>query len=667
MYGREQTTSRAWTLKFHHSRFNYRDELLTFRLIIEWVNHLGDLFGLVLSLASVFKASRTSLKSRLLSGCMAMKYFIFSSLLLAQICLGANPLLSRCKTMPGDPSWPDAAAWSRFNTSVNGRLIRTVPIASHCHGPNYNAEECKVVRDQWHQPLFHEAYASSIQAPVFLNKSCDPFTSVDDQCIIGTYVEYSVDVASPDHVINTLKFAKEHKIRFVVKNTGHDYMGKSTGAGGLAVWMHHLTDREWIPKYNGPGSTYKGPAVKVHAGVTGDILQGDAEARGQVVVAGQCPTVGFVGGYIQGGGHSVLGSLYGMAADQALEFEVITTDGKFVRASPSENAELFWALSGGGGGTYGIVWSVTVKTYTSMPTTTVRVLYQPPSSNQSALDTHWKSIGAYLQESPKYLSAGAYHINYFDNTLFHVVLLFPKKTPKEVTGLVQPWFDRLNALNITPAISTIVQHPTVGNATALVAEVFGGEILTGTDLYGGRILPKRLWETDQSFSVLLKTLRGIVDDNGHILDIAINPTDKVSGNPNNAVLPAFRSMHSMCVVVWHWNDTASWEEQFSWTRSVTSLTSRLAKIAPETGAYLNEADPFNPNWKRDYYGKNYDRLLSIKNRWDPNQMLYGTTAVGGDRWVTVEGGRLCPVQSQFVPSKTNAVIIQSEHGNLLNF
>jgi hypothetical protein len=183
-----------------------------------------------------------------------------------------------------------------------------------------------------------------------------------------------------------------------------------------------------------------------------------------------------------------------------------------------------------------------------MPVTTVRVLYEPP--DESALDIHWKSIGTYLTESHKYLEAGAYHINYFDNTLFHVVLLFPKKTPEEVASFTQPWLDGLQALNITPAISETVQHPTVRNATFLVYEVFGGEILTGTDLYGARILPKRLWESDQTRSTLHNTLRGIVDDNGHILDIGVNPTNEVSGNPNNAILPAFRSMHSMCVVVW---------------------------------------------------------------------------------------------------------------------
>jgi hypothetical protein len=64
-------------------------------------------------------------------------------------------------------------------------------------------------------------------------------------------------------------------------------MGKSTGAGGLAIWTHHLTDREWISQYK--GNHYTGPAVKIHAGATGDDLQLDAQSRGQVIISGQCP------------------------------------------------------------------------------------------------------------------------------------------------------------------------------------------------------------------------------------------------------------------------------------------------------------------------------------------------------------------------------------------
>ncbi|KAF9453476.1 FAD-binding domain-containing protein [Macrolepiota fuliginosa MF-IS2] len=573
------------------------------------------------------------------------------ALFLCQLCLASGRNQLRCRTMPNDPAWPSTSTWNQFNASVDGRLIRTIPIAASCHGANHDAAECENVQNQWHIPEFHQTSASSIMAPVFLNKSCDPFTAVNDRCIIGAYAQYSVDVATPDHVIKTLAFAKEHNIRFIVKNTGHDYMGKSTGAGGLAVWTHHLTDRVWIPQFKGPH--YEGPAVKVSAGVLGDMLNQDAEARGQTVLTGQCPSVGYAGGYLQGGGHSVLSSLYGMAADQILELEVITTTGQFVRASPSQNTDLFWALGGGGGGTYGVVWSITVKTFPNMPVTTVRVLYQPPSQDKAVLDTHWQSIGVYLTESPKFVDAGAYHVVAFDNTLFQVAILFPKKTPEEVDALTQPWMNELQALNITPTITETVQHPTVRNASALVPQIFGGEILTGTSLYGARILPKRLWESGESLATLFSTLRGIADAGGHIADIAINPTKEIAGNPNNAVLPAFRTMHSMCLIAVDWNDTASWEVQFAGTKTATSLASRLAEIAPETGAYLNEADAFDPNWKQDFYGVNYDRLLQIKDKWDPDQLLYGTTAVGGDRWVTVEGGGLCPATGHSGPSQVN--------------
>jgi len=186
-----------------------------------------------------------------------------------------------------------------------------------------------------------------------------------------------------------------------------------------------------------------------------------------------------------------------------------------------------------------------------MPVTTVRVLYEPSSSDISALDIHWESIGIYLSESPKYLDAGAYYVNFFDNDLFQVGLLFPNKTLHEVNSLTQSWFDGLRTLNITPIISEIVQRPTVRDASTVVYEVNGGEILAGIDLFGARILPKRLWKEKEGLSTLLNTLRQIGNENGQILDVGINPTNEISGNPNNAVLPAFRSMHSMCLVVWY--------------------------------------------------------------------------------------------------------------------
>lgn len=61
--------------------------------------------------------------------------------------------------------------------------------------------------------------------------------------------------------------------------------------------------------------------------------------------------VGIVGGCGQGGGHGALQGLYGLAADNTLEFEVVTAKGEHLKAAPTENADLYWAFNNGGGRT----------------------------------------------------------------------------------------------------------------------------------------------------------------------------------------------------------------------------------------------------------------------------------------------------------------------------
>ena len=85
--------------------------------------------------------------------------------------------------------------------------------------------------------------------------------------------------------------------------------------------MHHLKDiefKEWSDEH------YSGKAVKMGAGVQGFEINKAAFDQGLQLVTGSCPTVGIAGGYSQGGGHSALTSLHGMAADQVITVACIT-------------------------------------------------------------------------------------------------------------------------------------------------------------------------------------------------------------------------------------------------------------------------------------------------------------------------------------------------------
>jgi len=90
---------------------------------------------------------------------------------------------------------------------------------------------------------------------------------------------------------------------------------------------------------------------------------------------------------------------------------------------------------------------------------------------------------------------------------------------------------------------------------------------------------------------------------------------------------------------------------------------QLEAVTPGSGSYLNEvfqfssfnprsvssyvtqADPYQRDWQVTFYGVNYPRLLSIKTKYDPNDVFYATTAVGSDGWKADIGGKLCKVSS----------------------
>ncbi|KAL0574414.1 hypothetical protein V5O48_007554, partial [Marasmius crinis-equi] len=440
-----------------------------------------------------------------------------------------------CRLLPTDSLWPTKDVWDAFNRSVDGRLIKTVPIGSPCHDPTFDEQQCNQVRNNWHIPEFQFVHISSesqrakgspfffphslpnpssIMDPIYLNKSCDPFDPRGTPCRIGAYVQYAVNVSSPHHVMETVRFVKKHNIRFVVKNTGHDYMGRSTGTGAVSVWLHNLQDIEFIPQFESLG--YTGPAFKANAGVLAYNLSMAADKEGLVVVSGECPTVGFA------------------AADQTLEFEVITAQGKFIRASPTEHKDLYWALSGGGGGTYAIVWSVTIKAHPDLPITTASLNF----TSVSAPDTFWKALDAFQTTTPSLTDARIWASAQYTNTSFRINPLFAvNKTTSEVSELLRPLlltWDQLG-INYTSVIASHEGYLDAYNSIpSLRASRVGGSVL------GSRLLPRRIWEDEGKLKALQTTIRQLVEEGGAFVVDAAMGTREVAGYPDNAVLPAWR-------------------------------------------------------------------------------------------------------------------------------
>ena len=130
----------------------------------------------------------------------------------------------------------------------------------------------------------------------------------------------------------------------MIKDTGHDILGRSTGYGSLEIWVRSLrTGLSFESKYTSTCKTcsWTGAAITVGGGYTFDDVYKVAKANRVVVVGGGTPSVGALGGWMQGGGHGPASRQFGLGADQVLEAEVVLASGKVITASPCENADVY--------------------------------------------------------------------------------------------------------------------------------------------------------------------------------------------------------------------------------------------------------------------------------------------------------------------------------------
>ncbi|KAL4923634.1 putative isoamyl alcohol oxidase [Aspergillus undulatus] len=538
-----------------------------------------------------------------------------------------------CHCLPGDACWPSADQWNALNSTVGGRLIATVPVGSPCHEPSYDEAACVELQADWNYPQTHYLSSSSVMQQYFANRSCDPFTDKSTPCQLGNYVSYAVNVSSSDDVVAAINFAQENNIRFVIKNTGHDYLGRSTGAGALSVWTHHLNDIEYL---DWSDSTYSGPAYKLGSGVQGYQILEVTHARGHVVVGGECPTVGLAGGYIMGGGHSALSSSFGLGADQTLSFEVVTAAGEVVTASREENTDLYWALSGGGAGNWGVVVSVTVKAFPSEIVSGASVAFSTKNLSDTA---YINALDHFHRLLPAMIDAGTTVIyQILPGTFLINPLTAYNQTSAQVEAILTPFLNELTALDIKYTVSYTEHDSYYDFYEKYMGPLPNGNLGVGEFTYGGRLLPRSVVESNPkglSTAIYNITSQGVVAVG---VGLDVSRTNDV----DNAIFAPWREAAVTMQIGITFNNTAPWSQLLAEQETMTEeLVPLLEAVTPGGGAYENESNFRQPNWKEVFFGSNYEKLAQIKAKWDPSNFFYVLKGVNSDYWTVSDSGRMC--------------------------
>ncbi|KAF1949395.1 FAD/FMN-containing isoamyl alcohol oxidase-like protein MreA [Byssothecium circinans] len=561
-----------------------------------------------------------------------------------------------CKVFPGDEEWPSEETWDRFDELIDGALIPTVPLAAPCYKSwgVYDPAKCAAIMNDFRNPYLHEADPTSNMWPIFQGKTCLAFDRPNGTCTLGSYPTYAVNVSSVSDIQLALNFARNANMRLVIKNTGHDYLGKSLGAGALSIWTHNLKNIEFIESYKSD-SGYEGSAMKIAAGVTVREAYQAAEKYEVTVLGGICESVGYAGGYVAGGGHTPMSGYYGMAADNVESLEVVTADGRFVTASNSSNPDLYWALRGGGGSTYGVVTSVIVRAHPKMPIVTSVINFA--SGGNISNEVFYEGVRKYYEMMIPFTDAHTY--SYFwiwatNGTLsFQMTPFFaPNHTIESFNELVKPWFDRLTELGIPFTAKTTRYesfYPAYHNN-------WGNDTVAGLNaIPGNRLFPRGRWEDPVKFEATFAAIKAHSMRGKSLGGYHQAPRNRL--NVDNAVSSAFRHVINFLIgaAIVDGAENATAEQM---KKAVDVLTNDVLgpwrAVSPESefgGSYLNEANVVEPNWQESFYGVQYPRLLEIKKKWDPKSVFYATTAVGSEDWEVQDGdqgtqtqnGRLCKV------------------------
>jgi hypothetical protein len=186
------------------------------------------------------------------------------------------------------------------------------------------------------------------------------------------------------------------------KNLTHED-NRSSAPNSLSIWTRNLQGfkfhNTFLPQGSPDNTTINHTAITAAAGSLMLDIYAATDAHNLTIVGGMGPDVG-LGGYLTGGGHSVLSVTNGLAVDNVLELTLVTPSGDIIVANEYQNQDYFFAFRGGGGGTFGVLLSATLKTFPTPPMTTISFLVTGVENS----DVWWEAMAYMLSQYP-YLSS----------------------------------------------------------------------------------------------------------------------------------------------------------------------------------------------------------------------------------------------------------------------
>jgi FAD/FMN-containing dehydrogenase len=398
-------------------------------------------------------------------------------------------------------------------------------------------------------------------------------------------------------VIAAVNFAREHRVALAVRGGGHNVAGSGVCDGGLVIDMSMMRSVRVDPVAR---------TARVEPGCTLADVDRETQAFGLALPTGVNSTTG-IAGLTLGGGFGWLSRRCGLTVDNLISADVVTADGALRRASETENADLFWAIRGGGGN-FGVVTSFEYRLHEVGPLVLAGLVVHPLDDAPAVL----RAYRDLMADAPDALTCW-----FVLRKAPPAPFLPPAWHGREILALAICWSGALDEGERVTAPLRRAGRP-VADVVAPLPYAVWQTFLDASGTAGMR----NYWKShdvaslgDDLIDLLVYHARTLPDPQ---CDIAFAHLGGAVGRvPTGATAYGRRDAAFTLLVHGRWDDPARDGEVTAWARGVFESAAPFAT----GGVYVNFMSQDEGDRVRAAYGANHDRLVALKTRWDPTNLF----------------------------------------------
>ncbi len=452
----------------------------------------------------------------------------------------------------------------------------------------------------------------------------------------STTSPHAVAAQHAGDVAAAVNFARNYNLRLAVKGGGHSYQGTSNAPDSLLIWTRRMHDINV-----GDDTVTLGSGT-----IWAQAYDAVTTQHARYVQGGGCATVG-VAGLIQSGGFGSFSKRFGTAASSLREAEVVTADARIRTVNASSDPDLFWALKGGGGGTFGVVTRLTLALH-DLPEFLGGANAEIRASSNDAYRELIARFITFYRDS-LFNEHWGESVEFRRDNVLAINMVCAELTSDAMNAVWKPFFDSVKA---SPSKFTIADGPHIGampgrhwwdrawrvdhDSTSVRLDPrpqhgtnwwwSGDSDQVGVFLYGYESLwlPASLldgahrsslvdaiYEASRPYGFALHFNKGLAGAPAAAiaaaLDTATNPNVTtafalaISANGAQSVYPG---------IAGHEPDLRKARAS---AQAVHAGMNRLRDLAPNGGSYVSESNYFEPSFGRSYWGANYPIALHGSN------------------------------------------------------